>query len=143
VSAQSQKAAEVLPGYSPPLLVESGTGPAEIDPLGRAVYSIRGQLIDGYDIDPSNGGVVDIGGAPFNGAPPAGMMVCMLMSPDGQFAYITASDGLYTFSVDSFGALHSVGSPIPLQIAGGALFIPVVSRHTHEQHPRGDCAFSY
>ncbi len=117
-----------LPGYGPPLTVESGPGPPIIDPFGQFLYSIDGNLIDGYTIAPFNGGVSEIPGMP--GASPAGA-ISMLISPDGQFAYITASDGLYTYSVDSIGALHSVGSPVPLQIAAGqALAAPGVTTAT-------------
>lgn len=108
-----------LPGYGPPVMVESGPGPAEIDPFGRCIYSIRGQLIDGYTIAPFNGGVGGVSGGGMPITQLTGVMISMLISPDGQFAYITASDGLYTYSVDSFGGLHSVGAPVPLQVAGG------------------------
>lgn len=106
-----------LPGYGPPLMVESGPGPATIDSFGRSLYGIRGQSIDGYAIDPFNGGVAEISGMPIT--PPAGVMISMLISPDGQFAYITASDGLYTYLFDTFGALQSAGVPVPLRIAAG------------------------
>lgn len=103
-----------LSGYGPPSLVESGPGPPTIDPYGRFIYSIRGNLIDGYTIDPVTGDVVDIG--PFAG--PAGA-ISMLISPDGRFAYVTASGGLYSYSIDDTGRFNSVGSPIALQIAAG------------------------
>ncbi len=110
-----------LPGYGPPLVVESGSGPAEIDPFGRFLYSIRGNLIDAYSINPMTGDVVNNGPLPTPVGPFAApaAAISMLTSPDGQFAYISASDGLYAYSLDSFGNLHSVGSPIPLQIAAG------------------------
>lgn len=118
-----------LPGYGPPVMVESGPGPADIDPFGRFLYSIDGQLIDGYSIASFNGGVAEIAGMPIT--PPAGVMISMLISPDGQFACISAADGLYTYSVDSFGALHSVALPVPLQIAAGqTLSAPGVTTST-------------
>jgi 6-phosphogluconolactonase (cycloisomerase 2 family) len=95
-------------------LVESGPGPATTDPYGRFVYSIRGNLIDGYTVDPVTGDVADIG--PFAGPAAA---ISMLISPDGRFAYVTASGGLYSYSIDDTGRLNSSGSPVALQIAGG------------------------
>ncbi|TLY74777.1 MAG: lactonase family protein [Gammaproteobacteria bacterium] len=103
-----------LPGYSPPTLVESGPVPPTVDPFGRFVYSIRADLIDAYAINHVSGAVADIG--PFT-APPAA--ISMLISPDGRFAYVTASGGLYIYSIDGTGLLNSVGSPVPLQIAAG------------------------
>lgn len=115
-----------VPGYGPPLLVESGPGPPQIDPFGRFLYSIRGNLIDAYAINPMTGDVADMG--PFAGPASA---ISMLISPDGRFAYVSASGGLYSYSIDDTGQLNTVGSPVALQIgAGQSLAAPGVTTAT-------------
>jgi hypothetical protein len=110
-----------LGGYGPPLVIPVGPGPASFDPFGRFLYSIVGQAIYGWVAIGTAGGTIQgIAGIPI--WPPAGVMFSILISPDGQFAYITASDGLYTYSIDNFGLLHSAGAPVPLQIAAGQTF---------------------
>jgi hypothetical protein len=52
----------------------------------------------------------------------------MLISPDAQFAYVSATEGLYTYSIDAFGTLSPVGTPVPLQIAVGQDFAAPGSR---------------
>jgi 6-phosphogluconolactonase (cycloisomerase 2 family) len=103
------------------LFVESGPAPAIVDPFGRFVYVLSGpsgNFIYGYSIDPVSGEVTEISGMPI--ARPAGAM-SLLISPDGQFAYITASGGLYAYSISAWGALTPVGSAVPLQIAAGQM----------------------
>jgi hypothetical protein len=48
--------------------------------------------------------------------------ISTLISPDGQFAYVSATEGLYTYSIDAFGTFSPVGTPVPLQIAVGQKF---------------------
>ncbi len=106
---------------SPNTTVESGPSPAVVDPFGRFVYVLSGpsgSFVYGYSINPSSGEVTEIGGMPM--PPPMGA-ISLLISPDGQFAYITASGGLYIYTIDGFGALHSVGPPVPLQMAAGQM----------------------
>ena len=103
-----------LPGHQPPVLVESGPGPAEMDSFGRFLYSIRGNLLDAYIMDPVTGAVTDNGPL----AAPAAA-ISTLFTPDGRFAYIIASGGIYSYSMDDLGQLSAVGSPIALQIADG------------------------
>ena len=113
-----------LPGYGPPLVVENGPGPAVVmDPAGRFVYSIRGITVDGYGIGPA-GDVAAIAGMPLELSADA---ISMLISPDGQFAYVTTSDGLYTYSIDPTGAFHSVGAPVS---AGQAVAAPGITTAT-------------
>jgi hypothetical protein len=42
-----------LPGYAPPPVVESGPGPPTIDPFGRFLYSLYGDDIAAYAINPA------------------------------------------------------------------------------------------
>jgi len=119
-----------LPGHSPPALVESGPGPPTIETFGRFLYSLYGDLIAAYAINPASGALALMG--PFAGPPAA---ISMLISPDGQFAYVTASGGLYIYSIDGSGVLNSVGSPVPLQIAAGqTLAAPGVTTATQIDH---------
>ena len=114
-----------LPGYGPPFVVESGPGPANIDPFGRFLFSIRGNLIDAYIINPMTGDLQDNG--PYAGPAAA---ISMLISPDGRFAYVTASGGVYAYSIDDTGVLNSLGSPVALQIPGQSLAAPGITTAT-------------
>lgn len=105
-------------------VVEFGLAPAVVDPFGRFVYGLSGpsvpNFIYGDDIDPVSGDVAG-GIGPYSS--PAGA-ISLLISPDGQFMYITASGGLYAYAISSvleLGTLTSLGPPIPLQIPAGQL----------------------
>jgi 6-phosphogluconolactonase (cycloisomerase 2 family) len=114
-----------VPGYGAPRLVESGQGPATFDPFGRFVYVFGGDVIYGYRINPFDGGL-GISGVPDLVSPDflPYAPISMLISPDGQFAYVGATEGLYTYSIDAFGTLSPVGTPVSLQMAVGQKFAP-------------------
>ena len=116
---QTTGALTVVPGSVPS---ESGPSIAVTDPFGRFVYILSGPsgtFIYGYTIDPASGDVTEIPGMPIT--PPAGA-ISLVISPDGQFAYVAASGGLYAYSIAGGvggGALTLVGSPVALQITAG------------------------
>jgi hypothetical protein len=114
-----------LTAVSPPTdVVEVDPVPAAVDPFGRGVLSfysyqnVGNKSIVGYGIDPYTGDFS--AGWWFTEAVAAPTApISMLISPDGRFAYITASGGLYTYSIDDTGMVNLVGSPVALQIAAG------------------------
>lgn len=128
VGAYSLSAATVDPttgaltAVSGQLFPESAKSTSVTDPFGQFVYELSGpggNFIYGQTINPVSGVVTDIGGMPIT--LPAGA-ISLVISPDGQFAYVAASGGLYTYSIAGGiggGALTLMGSPVALQIAAG------------------------
>jgi 6-phosphogluconolactonase (cycloisomerase 2 family) len=86
------------------------------DPAGRFVYAMPGTGISAFTISPSNGALTPVVGSPF--AIDYGSLV---VSPDGQFAYVIKSleasegGGIYLYSISTTGALTAVAtSPVSL-----------------------------
>lgn len=82
-----------------------------IDPFGRFAYTPDGPRIWAFTLA-STGALSPLAGSPF--AFPADSYA-IAIAPNGQFAYVDATSGLYTYSIDSAsGALSSVGNPVAL-----------------------------
>ena len=96
--------------------------PAAFDPFGRFIYLLDGELIYGFIIDPVSGALTAIAGSPFSFPSDA---LSMQFSPDGQFTYVTATAGLYTYSVaPGTGVLSAAGVAVPLEYNEGGATVP-------------------
>lgn len=111
-----------VPGTSPLVMGRGGYLPAAFDPFGRFIYLLDGELIYGFIIDPVSGALTAIAGSPFSFPSDA---LSMQFSPDGQFTYVTATAGLYTYSVaPGTGVLSAAGVAVPLEYNEGGATVP-------------------
>lgn len=93
-----------MPGspYSVP-----GGGSVVIDPAGRFAYVLSNKLY-AFAINASSGALTPLTGSPF-----AIAASTMAIVPDGQFAYITNTTGVYAYSIGPTGSLTAVSaSPV-------------------------------
>jgi 6-phosphogluconolactonase (cycloisomerase 2 family) len=105
---------------APSLPVQGSKGPVTVDPFGRFVYLLDGDLIYEYVIDPASGLLTAVAGSPISFPSASDSLV---ISPDGKFAYVAATDGVYTYAIDSgSGALSAVGVPLSLQVVDTAAY---------------------
>ena len=76
-----------------------GGGSVVIDPAGRFAYVLSNKIY-AFAINASSGALTPIAGSPFAIAASA-----MAIVPDGQFAYITNTTGVYAYSIGPTGSL--------------------------------------
>lgn len=85
-----------------------------IDATGQFAYAPQGGLIYAFKINPASGALTPIAGSPF--MVPASTSA-MAIEPTGGFAYVSTSNGLYSYSIDSSGTLTLLASSVTLKNA--------------------------
>jgi 6-phosphogluconolactonase len=85
----------------------AGGGSVVIDPAGRFAYVLSNKIY-AFAINTSSGALTPIAGSPF-----AIAASTMVIVPNGQFAYITNTAGVYAYSIGPTGLLTAVSaSPV-------------------------------
>src|SRR4029077_8532408 len=90
--------------------IAAGTAPSAIgaDPSGKFIYvaNVGSNNVSAYSVNPASGVLTAVLGSPFStGVGPTGITI----DPSERFAYIATSVGISANTIDTSGALASIG----------------------------------